>query len=483
MEIINDLKRDKVYNRVLNKFGDGGPFTFGKNYKTAMYSYTNGEVIQMDHMALGKYIDAICYEKLSLNDVPEELRTEEFFINTFYYTYDFIKNNIKDFDRNFFKDLIMTNRHSLIFKENCFEIMPIEYIDEEMVSLAILCGTDWSSKQWLLTVNERKPEVLNEDLWKLAARLYGCRSFLKILNITPKEYQDKEWYQELFKCNYKNGYSCDGRDTCMNNSDNTVLMDYVPKEILTPEFLIELLNDDFSNIARFSNYALDTEISIRGDIDDKPIKKKIWQYVIEKNGSLIELIDLNDERVDFFKSLYDKDSSEYYGFKYQYRDWKNSQKKKKNNNNNDLGLVLLDAMVYSIEGENPIKAIDDEVKRKNDIMRKSQDLLPIFYTGSVPNEYKKEYDSEEYLQMIYEKCGIKIIEEYNYLLYKVELPDGFKIKYDGNCGVVKNSDDIDIITFIKNDKFYAPIAEVVIINERAINNIFQQKETQKKLIK
>ena len=140
-------------------------------------------------------------------------------------------------------------------------------------------------------------------------------------------------------------------------------------------------------------------------------------------------------------------------------------------------------MVYSIEGVNPIKAIDDEVKRKNDIMRKSQDLLPIYYTGSVPNEYKKEYDSEEYLQMIYEKCGIKIIEEYNYLLYKVELPDGFKIKYDGNCGVVKNSDDIDIITFIKNDKFYAPIAEVVIINERAINNIFQQKETQKKLIK
>ena len=28
------------------------------------------------------------------------------------------------------------------------------------------------------------------------------------------------------------------------------------------------------------------------------------------------------------------------------------------------------------------------------------------------NEYKKEYDSEEYLRMMYEKCDIKVIEEY-----------------------------------------------------------------------
>ena len=88
----------------------------------------------MDYRALGKYIDAIHYNKLSLYDVPKSLRTEEFFANTFYYTYDYIKNNIEKFDRNFFKDLIMTDGGSLIFDKNCFEIMPIEYIDEEMVS-------------------------------------------------------------------------------------------------------------------------------------------------------------------------------------------------------------------------------------------------------------------------------------------------------------------------------------------------------------
>lgn len=49
----------------------------------------------------GKYIDAIRYDKLTPYDVPKSLRTYEFFANTFYYTYDYIKNNIEEFDRNF----------------------------------------------------------------------------------------------------------------------------------------------------------------------------------------------------------------------------------------------------------------------------------------------------------------------------------------------------------------------------------------------
>ncbi len=479
MRIIEDLKKDEVYNRLLAKFDDEGPFTFGKDYHTTIYCYNEGETIPMDYGALGKYIDAIHYNKLSLYDVPKSLRTEEFFANTFNYTYDYIKNNIEKFDRNFFKDLIMTDSGSLIFDDNCFEIMPIEYIDEEMVSLAILSGTDWSSYSWLLTVNKRKPQVLSEDVWKLAARLYGGRTFSVILTITPKEYQDKEWYQELFKCTYNCGCRCDSRDTYLGNDDRTVLMDYIPKEVITPEFLIELLKDNPKNIAKFSEYALETKINIGIDKDGKPIKKKIWQLVIENNGYLIESIDLNEERVNYFKSLYDKDSSEYFCFKYHYRNWKRSQQPQKQNNNDDLGLVFMDAM----EGDDPSKAIDNEVKKNRDNMKKSTDLLPIFYNGSLPNEYKKEYDSEEYLRMMYEKCGIKVLEEYDYLLYRVELPEGFTIEYDGYFGAVKDNSGTEIISFHRDDKFYDRTAEVTMINESVINNGLQQLDIPKRLLK
>ena len=476
MKIIEDLKKDKVYARMLAKFSAEGPYTFGKDYHTTIYCYDEGECIRMDYMALGKYIDAIQSNKISLYDVPESLRTKEFFANTFYYTYDYIKNNIEKFDRNFFKDLIMTDNYCLAFDRNCFEIMPIEYIDEEMVSLAILCGTNWSSNQWLLTVYKRKPQVISEDVWKLAARLYGGRSFSDILTITPKEYQDKEWYQELFKCTYNYECRCDGRDTYLSNDDRTVLMDYVPKEVLTPEFLIELLIDNPKNIARFSEYALESEIKVG------TIKKKIWQLIIEHDGYLINNIDLNEERVSYFKSLYDKDSSEYFCFKFNYRNWKRSQQPQKQNNNTNLGLVFMDGMLYAMEGDDPSKAIDNEVKRNRDSMKQSIDLLPIFYKGSVPNEYKKEYDSEEYLQMIYEKCGIRILEECDYLLYKVELPEGFTIEYDGYHGVVKDNNGIEIILFNRDDKFYDRNAEVTTINESIIRS-YEEQSQGKKLVK
>lgn len=42
----------------------------------------------------------------------------------------------------------------------------------------------------------------------------------------------------------------------------------------------------------------------------------------------------------------------------------------------------------------------------------------------IPNGFIKEYDSEEYLEKIYEKMGIEIIGEYDYLFYNVVLPDG-----------------------------------------------------------
>ena len=483
MIIIDDLKKDKVYTRMLAKFNDEGPFTFGNDYHTTIYCYEDGEIINPnDIRALGKYIDAIRYNKLSLYDVPESLRTEEFFANTFYYTYDYIKNNIEKFDRNFFKNLIMTDSRSLIFDRNCFAIMPIEYIDEEMVSLAILSGTNWNSNKWLLTVYKRKPQVISEDVWKLAARLYGGRTFSDILTITPKEYQDKEWYQELFKCGYNCGCRCDGRDTYLNKDDRTVFMDCVPKEVLTSDFLMELLKDNPKNIGKFSEYALETEINVGIDKDGNLIKKKIWQFAIEKDGDLINSIDLNEERVLYFKSLYDKDSFEYFFFKNHYRDWKRSQQPKKQNSNTNVGFVLMDAMLYAMEGDAPSKAIDNEVKRNRDSMRQSTDLLPILYNGPVPDEYKKEYDSEEYLLMMYEKCGIKVLEEYDRLLYRVELPENFTIEYDGYFGAVRDNNGTEIISFNRDDKFYDRSAGVTMINESIINNRLQKLDTPKRTL-
>ena len=327
MEIIDSLKTDEVYTRVLNKFSKDGPFTFGKKNDTAIYSYEKGENIAMDEMALGKYIYAINYSIKELSEVPSILRTAEFYISTFFCSYDYIKNNIKDFNREFFKDLIMTNSKSLSFEKNCFEIMPLEYIDEEMVSLAILNSTDRSSTNWLLSVYKRKPEAINEDVWKLAARLYGGPNFIKLLNITPENYKDREWYLELFKCKYTFGCSNNySRETSLIDY-NTVLMDYIPKEVLTPDFLIELIKDDPKNIARFSNDALETVINMENNI-----KKKIWQIAIEIDGKLIEFIELNEERIMYFKSLYKEDSEEYFIFKHHYREYLESKKLVRKNN-------------------------------------------------------------------------------------------------------------------------------------------------------
>ncbi len=260
-------------------------------------------------------------------------------------------------------------------------------------------------------------------------------------------------------------------------------MDYIPKEVITPEFLIELLKDNPKNIAKFSEYALETKINIGIDKDGKHIKKKIWQLVIENDGYLINSIDLNEERVNYFKSLYDKDSSEYYCFKYHYRNWKRSQQPQKQNNNADLGLVFMDAMLYAMEGDDPSKAIDNEVKRNRDNMKKSTDLLPIFYNGSVPNEYKKEYDEEEYLRMMYEKCGIKVLGNYSRLLYKVELPENLKIEYDECYYDVKDSDGVKLFSFDWNGKLYSPRAEVRMINRDIINNRFEESNAPKQLVK
>lgn len=481
MKVIKDLLNDDVYKRVLDKFSDNGPFYYGMDYETTIYYHEKDELIYDGPRALGKYISAIQHQHITLDEVPERYRTKEFYANTFYYTYDYIKEHIDEFDKEFFKDLMMTYDKSLIFDRNCFEIMPLEYIDEEMVTLAILCNNDWSAYKWLLSVNKRKKETISEDVWKLAARVYGGRNFEELLNIVPEKYKDDEFYQELFKCRYHLGNRCDGRDRFFSlfgkNEDQTVLMDYIPQEIITPKFVSSLILDSPKNISRFNEKALEMEIPFKED--GKPRLEKAWKIALKLDGDVISELDLNDERIAYFKSLYDKDSIEYYSFKFHYRDYLRSKKEKKKEKTNDLTLVALDALLYSMEGEDPYKAVENEEKRRKEERKNSVDILPVFYQNEVPSKYCKEYDSEEYLLKAYEKLGIEIIDDSDYYLYKVSLPEGLSIKHDDYGGKVVDSEGKKLIVFYDDNKLYDRRVYVTYINP----NILEDKIVKQKKLK
>ena len=109
------------------------------------------------------------------------------------------------------------------------------------------------------------------------------------LDITPDKYKNEEYY------------------FAMCTANTTPVMEDFPKEILTTNFLITLLNYDIDNIKSFSNDALEEIAPIQGTDE----KIKLWQYAILKDGHLISSIPLNDERVNFFISHYPEGSPEY----------------------------------------------------------------------------------------------------------------------------------------------------------------------------
>lgn len=92
---------------------------------------------------------------------------------------EYVKAHIGEkFDRDFFKDHIVSDYYSIEFDENCFEYMPIEYIDEEMVSVAMLKAVNaryierrGDFDDWFYSVAKRKPNVLTQDFWTLGARI------------------------------------------------------------------------------------------------------------------------------------------------------------------------------------------------------------------------------------------------------------------------------------------------------------------------
>ena len=448
---------DEVYKRISKKVEDG-IFKKGKNCKLSTYYFERKTIMDFP---ISERTPEICvslmnYGKCDFHDVPETSRTRDFFISAFtnHGVFNYIKDNIEKFDRDFFKDLLESNEYATHFDRNCFAIMPLEYIDEEMCSLAILKALDWSDTAWFYSTYERKPEALTSDIWKLGARLYARKQDYEneFLSITPEEYKDEEYYKEMCSCNYNCG---------MELTDNKgKIMDSVPQELLTPKFLLELLSENLANVARFNETALETEISYTRL--GKEVQEKIWQFVVKKDGYNIRYIELNDERIEYFLNHYDKDSHEYnYGFKDKYKKYKKKKENSKayaeqteraeNYYRNAATLTFLGAYVNALNGEEPTKAIDDVANATRNM---GQTFLPIKYRYGVPLEFCKKYDPEEYLEMMYKLHGIEIIEEYDDLFYRVNIPEGWTVTNEGYWNYVKDAEENNIISYFYDSKFY-----------------------------
>lgn len=468
--------KDEVYDRIKKKFEDG-VFTSGKECKLKIY-YVDNKTIEdfsTNERTPDVYASLLNLGRCSLFEVPESARTRDFYINT-YLNMDvnhYIQDHINDFDRQFFKDLIVTNSYAMEFFNNCFEIMPLEYIDEEMCSLAILNALNWSSDSWFNSVYTRKPEALTEDLWKLGARLYAkeYKGQNEFLNRTPEEYKDLEYYKEMCSCNFNEGMEAD------INKDK--IMDTIPQEVITLEFVLGLLSKNIMNIARFNEKALETEI----------VDEKAWQLVVRLRGNLIQYIDLNDERVEFFLNRYDKDSNEYiYGFKEKYKRYKKqkenaealekTEQRTKQNATDTAFMMLMSAISYARNGECPSNAIDDV---SNATKNMGSQFLPIKYHGSIPQELRKQYDSEEYLEAVYNKLGIDIVEEYDNLFYRVNLPEKWTIENKDRHHCLKNAEGDVVLDYFYESKIYDRDAYVLTIYSSIdLNN---DHTSSKKLVK
>ena len=456
--------KDVYFRRIMDKF-DNEEFTMG-NVSDFPHLYIEGKTIY--DIPSSQRTPEVCaalmkYGKCKLRDVPIKSRTRDFFIDSFTNkdVNDFIKSNISLFDRDFFKDLIVSNHYSTHFDTNCFNVMPLEYIDEEMVSLAIIHTQDWSSDDWFISVMDRNIDAISNDVWKLAARLYGRMSNGSnvIVDRAPESVKDEEFYRELCLCNYNAGSELD--------TNKGRVMDLVPDEMLTSNFIVRLLNDKLDNIARFNEKGLN--MSVPCGYNEEVI---VWKYVVRNNGYLIRYIPLNEERINYFLELYPKNSSEYkYGFKDAYKSYLRKQEKKKEDEelryreeakSKDIAQeFLMHAFLFAMEGDDPSKAIDI-VSNRNKVDKEI--MLPINFRGFVPDEYELTHDSEEYLEMVYKQLGIEIIRQEDSLFYRVSLPEGWNVTGEGYHYAVVNENNDKVIEYFYCSKFYDMDAYVTGIN-------------------
>lgn len=441
-----------AYRKLKKMFEEKG-YTKGIKDEMPIYCWDDLRTIS-DKLTPGHFVYALEHGKMHFEGVPESFKTREFFLHILSGTEEniikYVKSDPVRFDKQFFKDHIETNYYGLEFELNDFEWMPLEFIDEEMVMCAMFKSISMryvdrrgDCKDWFYSVYRRKPEVLTQELYTLGARCFAAKRGEKnrFLDITPAEYRTSEFYYAL----------------CLKN--NTPVMEDIPESILTTEFLVDLLNDSPDNIKCFSESALEREAEMegRGNV-------KFWQAALINDGFQIESMDLNDERVEFFLSLYDKDSSEYeFGFKDHYKRYlrkKNEIAEPKNDTTEFAGIITLAGALMGLNTDSAVDLGNYAMNMASD--RKT--MLPIHYGKRVPEEYSKRYDREEYLLEIYKKLGIQVVEELDYYYYKVVLPEGISIVKDEYGYCIKNADGETVIHYYDRGSFYDRTVNVDDIN-------------------
>lgn len=443
-----------AYKRLEEMFKQKG-YSRGIKDDMPIYCWDNFPCIP-EKLTSGHYVYVKRYEKIKLRDIPEKYLTREFFLHALSGVYkdivEYVKTHPEKFDKQFFKDHIETDYYGLEFELNDFEYMPLEFIDEEMVACAMFRTVNMryverrgDCEDWFYSVFRRKPEVLTQDIYILGARCFAAKrnGENKFLAITPKEYRTTEFYFAL----------------CLNN--DTPVMEDIPDSVLTTNFLVSLLNDSSENIQCFSEEALEKEAEMKGRGN-----VKFWQAAIINDGYQIRNIPLNDERVEFFLSIYAKDSPEYeYGFKNHYKRYlreKNSIPEPKNDASELAGIITLAGALAGIKSDS---AIDLGTAIMNAATNR-QSMLPIHYSNRVPMEYSKKYDREEYLLEIYKKIGIQVLEEADYYYYNVILPENVLIIQDNYGYWVKDSNGEELLHYYDRGPFYDRTVTVDKINAK-----------------
>lgn len=304
---MNKITDDVYYQKIKKKFDEeiflgGNLLNLSKKY----YVQKSIHDFPIEERTPEVCSSLINYGKCRFSDVPKKARTKEFFIHSFTDSdvFYYIKNHIDQFDRQFFKDLIVSNSFATEFQRNAFSIMPLSYIDEEMCSLAMLSSLDWVKDGWLYSVSERKKDALTGDLWKLGARLYAKENngSCKYLETTPSIYKDPDYYKEMCLCCFNCGNAI--------LSPKRKIMNFLPKEILTQSFLFSLIKNDPDSITSFDERGLETVVSYP-DSNDILVQEKLWQFIVKNNGFAIQDIPLNEERIGYFLCHYPVDSSPY----------------------------------------------------------------------------------------------------------------------------------------------------------------------------
>jgi len=442
----------QAYKRLEKMFEHKG-YSRGIEDDMPIYCWDNVHCIP-ENLTPGHYVYANSHGKIKFRDIPEEYRTREFFLHALSGTcediVEYVKAHPEKFDKQFFKDHIETNYYGLEFALNDFEYMPLEFIDEEMVACAMFRSVNMryidrrgDCDDWFYSVYRRKPEVLTQELYTLGARCFAAKRHgkNKFLDITPKEYRTPEFYFAL----------------CLKN-DSPVMED-IPESILTTNFLVDLLNESTENIKCFSDSALEREAPMK----EKGIVK-FWQAAVINDGYQIRNIPLNDERVEFFLSIYDKDSSEYeYGFKDHYKRYLSKKNSTPEPENHASKLAAMMTLAGALSGMNSDSAIGLTTGVMNATTDR-QSILPIHYANRVPTEYSKKYDREEYLLEIYKKIGIQVLKEADHYYYSVILPENVSIVQDDYGYCVKDSNKKTLIHYYDRGPFYDRTVRVDKIN-------------------